>query len=104
LRYHAQLFKEDIKDPAEHEKFWLRELLRLEKFRNENQEFYEYYKKGYTDKDELYFMRANADLRNVLKAGAYDDINIAVATSHDWMVARIQALEKYSEYVRAELN
>ena len=103
LRYHAQLFKESMHDADMLKKFWLRESLRLERFYLENQEVYEYFKSGCTEMVEKFFTRANNDMSNALHANAYD-VDCQVATSHDYMVARLAALERYQEYINDEIR
>ncbi len=82
LRYHAQLFRDQttLEDqPA----FWKREPLRLQKFRKENQDFFDYYKSGCKDKDALWFMRTAEK----------------ESSSHDQLVTSLLALERYQKYV-----
>jgi hypothetical protein len=90
-------------DAFELQKFWNSEALRLEKFIKANQGFYDYYKKGETDKDEIYFRRDNSDFSNFLKARPYD-LEHRAATSHDHLIANIIALEKYQIYVQIKRN
>jgi hypothetical protein len=102
LLHHAQLFKSGTNDPGKLQEFWKRESKRLMRFRDENEDFYNYYKRGDTDYDETWFLRSNSDLSNFLTAASYD-LDVKANTSHDWMIARIMALEKYDVYVRKEM-
>lgn len=99
----AELTESKITDPVELRRFWMRELLRREKFINKNKAFCDYYKNGNTENDEEYFTRANNDLSNFLEAKAHD-LDSKASTSHDYLVATILALEKYSEYVSKKLK
>jgi hypothetical protein len=101
LVYMAKLFRPET--PHAQEVFWMREFLRLEKFTNENAEFYLYYKNGETFMDEEYFVRENSDLSNFQHAPPYD-LDEKVATSHDYLIAKLKALEQYSEFVDQEMQ
>lgn len=99
----AELSKAKETDSYELQKFWNNESQRMEKFIKANNGFYEYYKSGRTDKDELFFTRINNDLSNFLKAKPYD-LESKATTSHDYLVATILALEKYQIYVQQQLS
>ena len=69
----------------------------MEKFVKEQMAFYNYYKTGRTEFDEEYFLRANNDLSNFICARPYDLVERAT-TSHDHLVAKILALERFANY------
>lgn len=99
----AELSKEKETDSNELEKFWNNEALRMEKFINANKSFYDYYKSGSSENDEIYFTRINSDLSNFLKAKPYD-LDSNASTSHDYLVASILALEKYQTYLKQQIS
>lgn len=91
LLYHASLFL-----PADAEAraldFWLREKGRLKKFINENQQFYDYYKSGKTDRDEELFWKDDLEA---------EGLNTA---SYAQLIGTIIALERYDLFVREKLE
>ena len=103
LLYHAELFRSEVHDTVELLKFWTREKQRLKRFRLENEEFFDYYKGGCTDMDEIYFIRRNSDLSNFPKARVYD-LEEKAATSHDPLVSMTLALERYMEFIEEEMK
>lgn len=102
LRYHAELFCKAVNNPKELNKFWTREFDRLKRFISENQRFYFYYKTGCTEKDQLYFTREGCD-PGYTSPKVYDTDNNA-STSHDHLIASILALERYTSFVKKELQ
>ncbi len=100
---HAQLYKESANDTKTLEEFWKRELNRLKKFIKKYEAFYDYYKNEETENDEYWFVRANSDLSNFSAASSYD-LDANANTSHDHLISKIIALEKYSDYVKKELE
>lgn len=101
LVYKANLFLPDS-DPAEVNNFWQKELRFAEKFFQENQSFYQYYKDGGTEMDELYFVRANNDPTQPLPRSYYT--NPQATTTHDPLIASFIAREKYVHYVRQKMG
>ncbi len=93
LLCHAQLFKDGITDIEALKKIWLREIMRLDKFINENCSFYNYYKNGNDENDISWFTRANNEGSNFLKAKSHD-LDSGATTSHDYLVSTLLALEK----------
>ena len=102
LLYHTRLFQPQY-DPVQVKAFWEREARRLQKFKEEQEEFYIYYKVGCTARDEDYFVRANNDFSNFIEAKVYD-LNSDAATSGDQLVSGILALERYNAYVQEQLT
>ena len=98
LLAYAQLFKDSEADAAVLQKFFCRERQRLDKFAAANHDFYQYYKSGATDFDDLWFVRANNDGGNFVKAKPHD-IDSAAATRYDYLISSILALEKYVDYL-----
>ena len=101
LVYHALLFIPEH-DFLEEKRFWQRESKRLEKFIEENKEFYEYYKTGKTDKDAFFFLRKN-NLNNFLTGKTYE-LDGKAMTSHDYLVTDLLALEKDKDHVSQQLK
>lgn len=101
LIYHSLLFQPDMIHFYQQEIFWKREPLRLERFIEENMDFYSYYKNGGTEMDKLYFLREANQTGNGKAFKDYD--NEQTATSHDPLIATILALERYHAYVQEQL-
>jgi hypothetical protein len=101
LLYHAELFRvETVKE--DQLKFWEREALRLEKFRQENENFYACYQRGCTEYDRVWYVRT--DEQELSDAPERYDREEKATTSHDLLVASLLALERYHAYVTAQLS
>lgn len=98
LLYHAELFRRDVTDPIQLERFWQRELLRLKRFEQEQQDFVGYWRSGRTDQDQFYFVRQLKGKSCPEKALA-DDLEKQQATSHDHLISTMKALERYNQYI-----
>ena len=103
LCYHAQLYKATSMGNGDLLKFWNRELKREEKFIGENIAFYLYYTSGDTRHDGKYFTRAKSGMEKYVEPDL-NGLDKRVTTSHDHLVASIMALEKYTTYVKIELD
>jgi hypothetical protein len=101
LVYHAELFKPEKKSDLRN--LLLREKNRLSKFIWNNADFYDYYKMDDTSRDEIFFVRENNDYSNFPNAPAHD-LEAKAATSHDYLVTQIIALERYDKYVEQKLQ
>lgn len=102
LVYHSIIFKPRL-DVVEQETFWLREGSRLYKFIRSNEAFYNYYKRGETEWDEIYFVRANADVMPVVSM-RYVEAGRTSSTSHDGLIGTLLAMEKYNGFVKEQLK
>ena len=80
------------------DKFMNLEKKRLDRFINQNAEFYLYYKSNCTEQDEIYFLRINNKSLDKSMLRPYDN-EVQARTSHDHLVATIMALEKYDVYL-----
>ena len=80
------------------DKFMFMEKKRLNRFIQQNAEFYSYYKSNGTHLDEKYFLRINNKCESKSFLRPYDN-EMQAKTSHDHMVASIMALEKYDAYL-----
>lgn len=104
LLYHDSLFepKEGVKERIA---FWTKQGQRLQKYKDEHREFYEYWKSGCSERDEEYFKSggksAVMDARTV--ANIIYETKEAVESSHDNTVATFLALEKYEQFVNGKL-
>jgi hypothetical protein len=89
LLYHAELFRAQSskKDQAI---FLQRELKRLERFINENFDFYQRYKNKCTEKDHEWFVRTGSPEERA-------------AASHDQLAASLLALERYHAFIELEI-
>src|SRR5579872_94526 len=88
-RYQALLFV-PFGNPAQAHYFWKMEDRRIERFFARHQSFVEYYEKGETDMDELYFLREFGDGTNLEAARVYD-LDQQTSSSHDWILSRMIA-------------
>lgn len=96
LLYHAELFLPEF-DASKQMKFWMRESERLEKFNKANKEFIQYYKEGFSYKDEQYFLRKNNPIPG-------DRSNSYAKISHDHLISDLLTLERYFKYVQSKLS
>jgi hypothetical protein len=107
ISYYTHCYKALLFLPAgdknEQGRYWERELKRIDLFWASNRDFCEYFLGGEEDKDLLYFVRANSDLSNLSVAKTYD-VDIEVATSHDWIVTEMLALEKYRQFIGMKMG
>src|SRR5579863_9872145 len=85
LVYHAEIFK-PLTIPGEMKEFWIKEQQKLNRFIQDHEQFYTYYKNGSTSCDEMYFLTPD---QNVY----YDDL-----------IAQLLALERYNAYTQNELS
>jgi len=77
------------------------ELADIKRFFDHNQAFYQYYRSGSTQMDEVYFTRGQFDVHVELEDFEEDEL---YSTSHDYKLAKIIANEKYQEYLNIELQ
>lgn len=78
------------------------ELTKLEKYGNENIEFYKYYRTGNNNLDKKYFIRGKHDLRHTLDS-FYFQADQRFSTSHDYKVAKILANDNLKVYLESEI-
>ena len=76
------------------------ELADLKRFFDHNQAFYQYYRSGSTQMDELYFTRGGFDVQVELEDFEEDEL---YSTSHDYKLSKIMANEKYLDYLNLEM-
>ena len=70
--------------------FWIREMARLERFIDKNADFYMYYSSGLTNKDIIFFTRADADDRYYV----FD----AARSGYDKLAAQYLACIRYKAF------
>ena len=83
-RYQALLFVSDGNSAKAH-RFWKMQEYRIERFFARHHEFVRYYEEGETEMDEEYFLREQT------------------SSSHDWIVSRMIALNKYRQDVKSAI-
>lgn len=105
LVYKAALFRPEAGSDA-HEvlNFWRKELRHAEKFLEENEQFYHYYKTGNTEMDEVYFVRAVHPKDNAAYRSHTASNPFRASSSHDSLFAAIQARDKYRNYVKRKIE
>ncbi|WP_395062206.1 RteC domain-containing protein [Flavobacterium sp.] len=82
-------------------KYYNTELQKIKTYFKENIEFYKYYRSNNKQLDKIYFLRK----RNKFKQTIDDDNYIGkFATSHDFKVAKIIAIEKIQDYIESKLK
>ena len=102
LVYKAALFIPDD-DGQDIYKFWQNELHLAKKFFSEHESFYQYYKTGMTEMDNIYFVRANGDPFAFPSSRTYST-DPAATTTHDHLIASIIARERYIAYVEQRME
>lgn len=77
------------------------ELTDLKRFFDHNHSFYQYYRSGSTQMDEIYFTRGGFDVHVELEDFEEDEL---YSTSHDYKLSKIIANEKFQDYLILELE
>ncbi|MEO6522934.1 MAG: RteC domain-containing protein [Mucilaginibacter sp.] len=77
------------------------ELADIKRFFDHNQAFYQYYRSGSTQMDELYFTRGGFDVHVDLEEFEEDE---QYSTSHDYKLSKIIANEKYQDFLNLQLQ
>ncbi|MBD1362968.1 RteC domain-containing protein [Mucilaginibacter sp. ZT4R22] len=72
----------------------------LQRFFDNNKAFYQYYRSGGTQMDEVYFTRGGFDVQMELEDFEEDE---QYSTSHDYKLSKIMANEKVQDYLNLEL-
>jgi hypothetical protein len=78
-----------------------KELHNIARYFADNEDFYTYYRKGYTHLDELYFIRGQYDWKICAEIKHFDSI---FSTSGDGKLAELMAYELLMKYVDGMLN
>jgi hypothetical protein len=71
----------------------------LQRFFDNNKAFYQYYRSGSTQMDEVYFTRGGFDVQMELEDFEEDE---HYSTSHDYKLSKIMANEKFQDYLKLE--
>jgi hypothetical protein len=71
----------------------------LQRFFDNNKAFYQYYRSGSTQMDEIYFTRGGFDVKMELEDFEEDE---QYSTSHDYKLSKIIANEKFQDYLQLE--
>ncbi|OQP65732.1 hypothetical protein A3860_14100 [Niastella vici] len=82
--------------------FWQRELTKIKHFFNEHKEFCEYYIKGDTDRDYIYFMN-NDSKEGYHKKRIYTS-DKQTSSPYDYLTATLLAYQQYEIYVSDQLK
>ncbi|HWZ15454.1 MAG TPA: RteC domain-containing protein [Mucilaginibacter sp.] len=72
----------------------------LKTFFDHNRAFYQYYRAGMTQMDEIYFTRGGFDVHVELEDFEEDE---KYSTSHDYKLSKIIANERFQEYLNLEM-
>jgi hypothetical protein len=101
LVYHSLLFCPF--DRSNQKKFWEREAKRPEDFKEQYRDFYLYHTSGRTDRDQQYYLRGNAKDASEMEFDSYDREPNS-RTTHDNLIAKLWALERYAKYACSKLK
>lgn len=101
LLNHASLFGQGVNDIVKLERFWSHEENRLEKFKEEHFQFWNYYVSGHTHSDSEWFTRRNTHRPYISITPAYD-LEPRASSSHDVLVSHLMALQLYNLYVAGQ--
>jgi len=71
----------------------------LQRFFDNNKAFYQYYRSGGTQMDEIYYTRGGFDVQMELEDFEEDE---QYSTSHDYKLSKIMANERFQEYLNLE--
>jgi RteC protein len=77
------------------------QLIDLKRFFDHNQAFYQYYRSGSTQMDEVYYIRGGFDVQAELEDFEEDEL---YSTSHDYKLSKIIANEKFQDFLNLELS
>jgi hypothetical protein len=72
----------------------------LQRFFDNNKAFYQYYRSGSNQLDDVYFTRGGFDVQMEIEDFEEDE---QYSTSHDYKLSKIIANEKFQDYLRQEL-
>lgn len=107
LIYYVQVFNIETCKPfgtsKQQKKYFLKHLRNLNRFVEENLDFYQYYRSDSIFLDEKYFIRGKADLHLILDENFFN-FDTTFNTSHDHVVAKILAYDMLTLHIRNELN
>lgn len=107
LIYYIRLFEIETKRPEGSErtqkKYLKRQLAGIERFSEDNRNFYKYYRSGAEYMDKAYFTRDQFDILIGLDV-SYFDCDQSFCTSHDYKVAMILANELLGIYLNRRLH
>ncbi len=107
LIFYARVNKIELRKPngscKERKKYLLTELAKLKLFFDDNQDFYRYYRGGFTYLDHKYFLRGKQDIQITIDSYFFDT-DPQYSTSHDFKVAEILANDLLQTYLEQELH
>lgn len=106
LIYYNAIFKIETKKPMENtaiKKYLKAELKKLEKYFDNNLDFYKYYRTGNSSLDERLFLREKHDIKLCLDTH-YFQADHNFSTSHDYKVAKVMANDLIKSYIEEQLR
>lgn len=107
LIFYIQIFNIESKKPAgtikQVKKYFSDFLRSINDFKNNNINFYKYYRSEGVYLDEKFFVRNDFNLHLILEPNTFN-YDVSFNTSHDHKVAQILANDLLTEYLHAELN
>lgn len=107
LIYYNEVFSISTSKPVGSKKFlrkfFMAELRKLEKFFEDNNDFYKYYRTKNRCFDKVYFVRGKHKVKLSLDS-YYFQADHRFSTSHDYKVAQILANEMLKEFIEREIK
>jgi hypothetical protein len=100
IEFYKKMYQAFLFRPAgnkEQVPFYEYEIDKIDKFLTDNAGFYQYYKNGLTTHDDNFFIRKCLE-------GTSPKKPCLTETTHDVLLATIQGLEKYKDFVQLELE
>ena len=90
-------------DMEEQRKFWKQQAVKYKRFCDGHKEFVDYYERGATFRNEIYFKKIRDEL-NCPAMMAFFDNDVDFCSTHDWLIRDLLALRMYYNYVREKLK
>jgi hypothetical protein len=102
-RYHALLFS-PAGDPAGMRRFWRWEERKMQRFFDDNREFYTYMRDGATHRDKEFFLRCPAAFAaNRPCVDLIHELDTDLLSPKDHLVTIIKAYERYGHFIETKL-
>jgi len=102
--YHVNVYKYHIQIPLggeEAQRAYINfHLADIQHFFDSNKAFYQYYRSGSTQMDEVYYTRGGFDVQMELEDFEEDE---QYSTSHDYKLSKLIANEKFQDFLKLEL-
>ncbi len=105
--YYSKLFKIICRKPVStqeiQKRFFYEHLEAIEKYTNDNFEFYQYHKRGLTFLDDKFYTRENAEIPPNMD-NLHFLIDKSFSTMQDYTLSTLLANEMLTEYIKTELE